>query len=47
MLMGAGFMLGSAYDDAGPWFTALGAVVLLGVLTILGRKLRGKKKTKD
>lgn len=47
LLMGAGFVLGSAYDEAGPWFTAAGAVLLLGVLVLLGRTLRGSTKKKQ
>ena len=46
MLMGAGFVLGNAYDDAGPWATAVGAVILVGLLVLLGRTLRGAKSSK-
>lgn len=35
----AGYALGEAYEDAGPWFTVVGAAALLGVLAILGKRL--------
>lgn len=38
----AGYLLGEAYEDAGPWFTVLGAVALLTILTILGKRLSGE-----
>jgi membrane protein DedA with SNARE-associated domain len=34
-----GSVLGETYEHAGPWFTIAGAVVLLGVLTVLGKQL--------
>jgi membrane protein DedA with SNARE-associated domain len=36
----AGFVLGKAYEKAGPWLTAVGVVVLLGLLVALGRWLK-------
>ena len=38
-LLGAGYLLGEAYDDAGPWVTVVGAVVLAALLFWLGRSL--------
>jgi membrane protein DedA with SNARE-associated domain len=35
----AGYLLGDAYEDAGPWLTAVGVVLLFGVLFIVGRAL--------
>jgi membrane protein DedA with SNARE-associated domain len=39
-VVGAGYALGEAYEEAGPWLTGAGVVVLLGVLVLLGRRLR-------
>ena len=36
----AGFVLGKAYEKAGPWLTVVGVVVLLGLLVALGRWLK-------
>lgn len=36
----AGFVLGEAYDRAGPWLTVVGAVALMGLLFLVGRRLR-------
>jgi membrane protein DedA with SNARE-associated domain len=35
-----GYLLGHAYEQAGPWLTAVGAIVALGLLVALGRWLR-------
>jgi membrane-associated protein len=40
----AGHVLGAAYERAGPWLTALGAVALIAFAYILGRALQGTKK---
>lgn len=40
VVAGAGYALGEARDEAGPWLTALGAAALLGLLVLLGRRLR-------
>jgi membrane protein DedA with SNARE-associated domain len=40
----AGYLLGRAYEQAGPWLTALGAVVALGLLVALGRWLRREQE---
>jgi hypothetical protein len=40
MMLGAGYALEEARDRAGPWFTLLGALALLAVLVVMGRKLR-------
>jgi membrane protein DedA with SNARE-associated domain len=39
LLLGAGYALGEAYDDAGPWVTVVGAAVLAALLLWLGRSL--------
>jgi len=39
-VMVAGYVLGAAYKEAGPWVTAIGAVVLAGLMIYLGRALR-------
>jgi membrane protein DedA with SNARE-associated domain len=39
VLVGVGFGLGEAYEDAGPWVTLAGVVVLFVLLTVLGRAL--------
>ena len=36
----AGYFLGAAYKQAGPWVSALGFVVLAGLLVLLGRRLQ-------
>lgn len=36
----AGYALGAAYKRAGPWITAVGALVLLGLMVVVGRWLR-------
>ena len=38
-LLGVGYVLGQAYDDAGPWITAAGVGVLAVLLVVLGRGL--------
>ena len=43
-VVGAGYVLGTAYRSAGPWLTALGVVVLFGLLIVLGRWLRREGK---
>jgi membrane-associated protein len=40
----AGYVLGAAYERAGPWLTALGAVALIAFAYILGRELQDTKK---
>lgn len=35
----AGYLLGEAYKQAGPWLTAIGAVMLVGMTFLLGRHL--------
>jgi membrane protein DedA with SNARE-associated domain len=39
-VVGAGFVLGEAYDRAGPWLTVVGVVVLVAALVLAGRWLR-------
>ena len=38
-VIGAGYVLGAAYKEAGPWITAVGVAVLLVVLVLVGRWL--------
>jgi membrane protein DedA with SNARE-associated domain len=40
LLMGAGYALGEAYEDAGPWLTTVGVLVLGAVVVVLGRALK-------
>jgi membrane protein DedA with SNARE-associated domain len=39
-VVGAGFVLGQAYEDAGPWITVAGVAALLAVAFIVARFLR-------
>ena len=41
LVLGAGWVLGEAHESAGPWLSIGGAVILLGVLAVLGRRLSG------
>ena len=36
-VVGAGYLLGEAYHDAGPWLTVVGVVLLFGLLIGVGR----------
>jgi membrane protein DedA with SNARE-associated domain len=38
--VGAGYALGEAYERAGPWLTAVGAVALVAFAYVLGRNLK-------
>lgn len=38
--VGAGWFLGAAYEEAGPWITAAGVAALLGFAFVLGRTLQ-------
>lgn len=40
----AGYVLGAAYKRAGPWLTAVGVAVLIGLLVAVGRWLRREAK---
>jgi membrane protein DedA with SNARE-associated domain len=40
--IGAGYALGRAYEDAGPWLTGLGVAMLLGLFFVVGRWLKGE-----
>jgi membrane protein DedA with SNARE-associated domain len=40
LMLGAGWVLEGAHDQAGPWLTVLGVLALLAVLVLLGRKMR-------
>lgn len=37
---GAGYLLGAAHEEAGPWLTALAALALVGFAFVLGRQLQ-------
>lgn len=41
----AGYLLGEAYKRAGPWLTAVGAVMLAVVLVLVGRRLRAEESS--
>jgi membrane protein DedA with SNARE-associated domain len=43
-LLGVGYVLGEAYEEAGPWVTVVGVVVLVVVLVLLGRALLGSRR---
>jgi membrane protein DedA with SNARE-associated domain len=43
-LLGAGYLLGEAYEDAGPWVTVVGVVVLVALLVVLGRAIRKPRR---
>lgn len=41
----AGYVLGEAREKAGPWFTIVGGIAVLGLLTLLGKQLtRGGRR---
>lgn len=40
VLLLTGYLLGGAYESAGPWATAAGAAALLAIAALLGRSLR-------
>ena len=40
VMVGAGFALGEAYEEAGPWVTAAGVATLLGIAFLVGRQLK-------
>lgn len=39
-VIGAGYVLGAAYKDAGPWITVAGVALLVAVMVLIGRRLR-------
>ena len=41
VVLGAGWLLGEAYEAAGPWLSVLGALALLGAMVLVGRQLTG------
>lgn len=43
----AGYFLGAAYKQAGPWVSALGFLVLAGLLVLLGRRLQQEESNGD
>ena len=40
LTIGAGYLLGEAYEKAGPWLTAVGVAVLVGLAVAVGRWIR-------
>ena len=46
VLLGLGFVLEDAYEQAGPWLTAAGAAVLLAAVVLLGRALKSAGRTR-
>ena len=45
LLLGVGFLLEEAYDEAGPWLTVAGVAVLAVGVVVLGRALRSAGRT--
>jgi membrane protein DedA with SNARE-associated domain len=43
-LLGAGYLLGETYDEAGPWVTVVGVVVLGTLMYLLGRELKRPRR---
>jgi membrane protein DedA with SNARE-associated domain len=43
-VVAVGYALGEAYERAGLWLTAVGAVVALGIMVLFGRWLRAEKR---
>jgi membrane protein DedA with SNARE-associated domain len=41
VVLGAGWLLGEAYETAGPWLSVLGALALFGAMLLVGRQLTG------
>ena len=39
MMLGAGYLLGEARKTAGPWLTVVGAVALLALMVVLGKRV--------
>lgn len=39
-VVGAGFLLGETFEEAGPWITAIGVTALVGVAVVVARFLR-------
>jgi membrane protein DedA with SNARE-associated domain len=40
LMLGAGYILGEAYERAGPWVAALGALALVVLVSVAGKRLR-------
>jgi membrane protein DedA with SNARE-associated domain len=40
LVVGAGYLLGAAYERAGMWLTGLGIVALVGIAVLFGRQLK-------
>jgi membrane protein DedA with SNARE-associated domain len=45
-MLAAGYLLGETYEEAGPWFTAVGAIALLGLLVVIGTRVSGGGRTR-
>lgn len=43
-VVAVGYVLGEAYERAGMWLTAVGAVVAVGIMVLFGRWLRAEKR---
>jgi len=39
MMLGAGYLLGEARTTAGPWLTVVGAIALLALMVVLGKRV--------
>ena len=46
MMLGAGFLLGEARDEAGPWLTIVGAVAFLTLMVVLGKRVSDGGRTR-
>jgi membrane protein DedA with SNARE-associated domain len=44
-VLAAGYFLGAAYKQAGPWVSAVGFAVLAGLLVLLGRRLQQEESS--
>ncbi|HVF76172.1 MAG TPA: VTT domain-containing protein [Acidimicrobiales bacterium] len=44
-VMAAGYFLGAAYKEAGPWVSVVGFLVLAGLLVLLGRRLQQEESS--
>jgi membrane protein DedA with SNARE-associated domain len=47
MMLGAGYLLGEARQSAGPWLTVLGAIALLGLMIVLGKRISDAGRTRE
>jgi membrane protein DedA with SNARE-associated domain len=47
LMLGAGWLLGDAYDEYGVWITVAGVIVLLGLIVLLTRWIRRETEADD